>query len=100
MTITRPQPRVQSLTEWSKAHIQAVFEADTDDESIQAMQETFSQDLRAEVNGVEVGYPQVKAQVLALRKGNKLQVTWKGLVESASNDASTLVRPQPSPSVA
>jgi hypothetical protein len=73
------------LTEWCKRHIQAVFEAETEEEAVSAIEDTFSKDLQATINGFTAVYAQVKTQILDLRKSGKLRVSWKGFVESGNN---------------
>ncbi|KAH6913465.1 hypothetical protein BKA70DRAFT_1525781 [Coprinopsis sp. MPI-PUGE-AT-0042] len=74
-----------SLTEWCKRHIQAVFEAETSEGAVSAIEETFSKDLQASINGFTASYEQVKSQILTLRKSSKLRISWKGFVESGNN---------------
>ncbi|KAL1739953.1 hypothetical protein HDZ31DRAFT_48477 [Schizophyllum fasciatum] len=73
----RPQ-RLNNLTDWSIEHIRAVFEARTDDDSLRAIESTFSERLEGTVNGAPLSRPQVAQMVLAMRSSAPygLRVDW------------------------
>ena len=87
-----------SLAQWSQEHIQCIFESNTDEISIQAIEETFSKTLRGNINGKDIGYEHLKQSVLALRKEAKdsgLKVVWDKVIE-VPIDAKNKVRSLPS----
>lgn len=77
-------PQLSSLTEWSKEHICAVFESSNTDESLKAIQETFSTSINATLNGKQLGYDEIVQMVIAMRNEapEGLKVEWLGAVES------------------
>src|SRR6266508_6152107 len=73
-----------TLTQWSHEHIQKVFESSTDDDSIRALEETFSTTLTGSANGKALSYEDVRHLVLAMRNealGGNLKVEWHSGVE-------------------
>ncbi|KAF8173054.1 hypothetical protein BJ912DRAFT_859650 [Pholiota molesta] len=80
-------PQLSSLAEWSKKHICAVFESSNSEESLKAIQETFSNSINATLNGKQLGYDDIVHMVIAMRneapKG--LKVEWLTAVESTSS---------------
>ena len=74
---------LSSLTQWSQEHVRAIFESSSNDEFIQAIEETFSSDLKAMVNGKRVGRQEIKQSVLSMRTESSggLRVEWKQTVE-------------------
>lgn len=79
--------KLSSLTQWSKEHIRAIFESPSDEQSTQAVDETFSSDMKAIANGRQVGLPEIKQLVLSIRAESPrgLRVEWKQSVEEAFN---------------
>lgn len=95
-----PSTAKLSLVEWSKVHIKRVFEASTEMEALKAVEETFSKELKATVNGTAVGYPHIKGQVVSQLKSSaedgvngRLKVTWKAIIDSESNPSARVERP-------
>ncbi|KAF8626932.1 hypothetical protein AX17_006432 [Amanita inopinata Kibby_2008] len=91
-----PVNRLCSLTEWSEQHIRSIFEAETDQDALQAIQNTFSESLSASINGAALSREGIDTLVLAMRGGcggsnssedaanrqrSRLQVQWKHGVE-------------------
>ncbi|EPQ52722.1 hypothetical protein GLOTRDRAFT_131959 [Gloeophyllum trabeum ATCC 11539] len=72
-----------TLTEWSKQHISAVFESRNDAESLRAVEETFSPDVRVLLNGTPVNREGVKQLVVAMRRAAPagLKVDWQVTVD-------------------
>ena len=80
-----------SLTEWSQQHIRAIFEAETDEGAVRAIQSTFADKVSASVNGAPLPREGIDALVLAMRNvcggpvnangtngtSTSLQVQWK-----------------------
>lgn len=77
-----------SLTVWSMQHIRDVFEASSDEEALQALDNTFARNVEATVNGRPIQYQDIQGMVLALRKGSRLKVSWQQARE-LPDDAST-----------
>ncbi|KAF9533928.1 hypothetical protein CPB83DRAFT_844782 [Crepidotus variabilis] len=80
---------LSSLTHWSQEHIRRVFESDSDVETMEAIEATFSRSIRANINGSERGYEQIKHSVLALRqevRENGLKVVWHSTVEAPADE--------------
>lgn len=75
--------KLSSLTQWSQEHVRAIFESSTNEEFIQAVEETFSSDIKATVNGKQVGRHEIKQSALSLRAESPggLRVEWKHTVE-------------------
>lgn len=75
--------KLPSLTLWSQEHIRAIFESSTNEESIQAIDETFSSNIKATLNGKQVDQFEIKQLVLSMRaeSPNGLRVEWKQTVE-------------------
>lgn len=80
---TENSKELSSLTQWSQEHVRAIFESSSDEESIQAIEETFSGDIKAMVNGKQVGRQEIKQLVLSMRaeSSGDLRVEWKQTVE-------------------
>ena len=80
---TENAAELSSLTQWSQEHIRAIFESSSNEEFIQALEETFSRDLKATVNGKQVGRQEIKQSVLTMRAESSggLRVEWKQMVE-------------------
>ena len=80
---TKNAIELSSLTKWSQEHVRAIFESSSSEESIQALEETFSSDLKATVNGKRVGRQEIKRSVLSMRgeSSGGLRVEWKETVE-------------------
>ena len=74
---------LSSLTRWSQEHVRAILESSSDEESIQAIEETFSSDIKATINGKQVGRKEIKQSVLSMRSESSggLRVEWKHTVE-------------------
>jgi hypothetical protein len=75
---------LSSLTEWSQEHVRAIFESSSNEEFIQAVEETFSSDIKATINGKQVGRQDIKQSVLSMRAESSsggLKVEWKHTVE-------------------
>lgn len=83
---------LSSLSQWSQQHIRAVFEAPTEQDSLQAMQETFSPSIKANLNGKPLGFAEIRNMVLLMRNSspNGLKIRWLQAVE-APHDASNRV---------
>ena len=81
-----------SLTQWSQQHIRTIFEAPTEEESLQAMRETFSPSIKANLNGKPLGFTDIRSMVLLMRNSspNGLKIRWLQAVE-APYDASNRV---------
>lgn len=88
---------LSSLTEWSAEHIRGVFEAQTDDDSLRAIADTFSDKLTATVNGRSLTREGISQLVLAMRKQSRgcLAVKWKESVEVPRDPATNRVRTLP-----
>jgi len=83
--------RLPTLTEWSVDHIRAVFEAPTDSHALQAISDTFSNNLSATVNGRPLNRSGVENLVLAMRRdaaSTGLKVDWERTLE-VPDDANT-----------
>ncbi|KIJ96530.1 hypothetical protein K443DRAFT_282042 [Laccaria amethystina LaAM-08-1] len=83
--------QLSSLTEWSVQHIQHIFESTSDEAALRAVENTFSDDLIATVNGARINQQGIKHHVLALRQSPSrggLKVYWQHTVE-ASRDPTT-----------
>lgn len=74
---------LSSLTEWSVEHIRDVFEALTDEESLDAIANTFSENITATLNGKPLPRQGIDTLVLSMRKQScgRLKVDWKQSVE-------------------
>ncbi|KAL9712125.1 hypothetical protein Ac2012v2_005203 [Leucoagaricus gongylophorus] len=72
-----------SLTSWSMQHIHDIFEASSDDESLRALDKTFTKDVEATVNGNSIQYRDIQRMVLGLRKdsSSRLRVSWQQVHE-------------------
>ncbi|KJA16422.1 hypothetical protein HYPSUDRAFT_193150 [Hypholoma sublateritium FD-334 SS-4] len=79
---------LSSLSQWSEQHIRAVFEAPTEQESLQAMKETFSPSIKAYLNGKPLGFAEIRSMILLMRNNspNGLKIRWLQAVE-APHDA-------------
>lgn len=68
-----------SLTSWSMQHIHDIFEASSDEESLRALDKTFTRNVEATVNGHSIQYQDIQRMVLGLRKGSstRLKVSWQ-----------------------
>ena len=75
--------KLSSLTQWSQEHVRAIFESPSNEEFIQAVEETFSSDIKATINGKQVGRQEIKQSVLSMRAESSggLRVEWKHTVE-------------------
>lgn len=83
--------QLSSLTDWSVQHIQDIFESISDEAALRAVENTFSDDLIATVNGARINKRGIKQLVLALRQSASrcgLNVYWQHAVE-ASRDPTT-----------
>ncbi|KAL0953259.1 hypothetical protein HGRIS_004509 [Hohenbuehelia grisea] len=76
-------PQLSSLSEWSAQHIRDVFEAPSDDAAIRAVENTFSEDLEATINGQPLKRDNIKQLVIAMRQDapSGLKVHWHRAVE-------------------
>lgn len=78
--------KLPSIIQWSQEHIQAVFESSSDEKSIQAIEETFSSDIKATINGKQVNRDEIKQLVLSMRAGSSdsggLRIEWKHVIEA------------------
>jgi hypothetical protein len=74
---------LSSLTQWSQEHVRAIFESSSNEKSIQAVEETFSSDIKATINGKQVDRQEIKQSVLSMRaeSSSGLRVEWKHTVE-------------------
>ncbi|PFH48362.1 hypothetical protein AMATHDRAFT_49568 [Amanita thiersii Skay4041] len=75
----KSSPRLSTLKEWSEKHIKAIFEADTDEEALRAIEETFSSNVTGSLNGVPINNRKgVEMLVLTLRGGKGgMKVRWQ-----------------------
>jgi hypothetical protein len=94
--------KLSSLTQWSQEHIQSIFESPSNEESIQAVDETFSSDIKATLNGKQIGLPEIKQLVLSMRAESPrgLRVDWNHSVEAPQdgyNNRVFFVRTPPRP---
>jgi hypothetical protein len=79
---TKNAMELSSLTQWSQEHIRAIFESPSNEESIQAIDEIFSSDIKAILNGKQVGLLEIKQSVILMRaESSGLKVEWKQSVE-------------------
>ena len=80
---TENDRELSSLTQWSQEHIRAIFESSSNEEFNHAIEKTFSSDLKAMVNGKQVGRQEIKQSVLSMRteSSGSLRVEWKQTVE-------------------
>ena len=87
---TRNSPGFSSLSEWSVAHIESIFQATSHNEAMRAVDETFADDVEAYMNGVRIDVEGIKTQVQDLRQSSKrgLRVRWKDLVEAPNRRGS------------
>ncbi|KAK2460244.1 hypothetical protein APHAL10511_007633 [Amanita phalloides] len=81
--------RLCSLSEWSQQHIRDVFEAETDEDALRAIRNTFADGVDARANGKPLPREGIDALVLAMRNccanveeddgmpRSKLRVQWK-----------------------
>lgn len=78
---------LSSLTEWSMQHIQSIFEAHSDEQSLLAISDTFSDDVHIVVNGLTVSRDDINQLVLSLRRCSSrgLKVYWQQAVEAPSD---------------
>jgi hypothetical protein len=87
-----------SLTEWSQSHIQRVFEAQSDAQCLEAINDTFTPTVQATLNGKSVSPADVKNFVLALRRagqengGSGLRVHWKYALDAPDDPNTNRVR--------
>ncbi|TRM64314.1 hypothetical protein BD626DRAFT_568082 [Schizophyllum amplum] len=73
------QFRLKTLTDWSTAHIRAVFEAASDAAALRAIEDTFAERLEGSVNGAPLSRPHLAQMVLAMRQSagpRGLRVEW------------------------
>ncbi|PFH48354.1 hypothetical protein AMATHDRAFT_65594 [Amanita thiersii Skay4041] len=75
----KSSPHLSTLGEWAEKHITSIFEADTDEEALRAIEETFSRNVTGSLNGVPINNrKEVEMLVLTLRGGKgSLKVSWK-----------------------
>lgn len=98
MTQHNPSPnaiRLSSLSEWSVERMAAIFEAVTEEDALEAIAETFSDNVQATLNGLPLPRPIIDKAVLAMRPSPNggLKVVWKEKTE-APKDSSNRVRMQ------
>jgi hypothetical protein len=90
--------RLSSLTEWSQSHIKRVFEAKSDSQCLEAINDTFTPSVKATLNGQSVSPADVKNFVLALRRageqngGSGLRVHWKYALDVPDDPNTNRVR--------
>ena len=82
-----------SLTEWSIQHIRDVFEAHSDELSLRAISTTFSESLRASINGVPIDQEGIKELVMGMRRTSRghLRVHWQQTIEAPSDPTTNRV---------
>ena len=92
---TIPQTALTSLCQWSQEHIKSIFEAQCDEESMRAVDETFSPFLKGKMNGNELNREDIKRLVQALRESSRqkagsagLKVHWMYIHETPMTDSS------------
>jgi hypothetical protein len=94
--------KLSSLTQWSQEHVRAIFESPSNEEFIQAVEETFLSDIKATVNGKQVGRQEIKESVLSMRAESSggLRVEWKDTVEVPQDTYNRVIffEPRPRPS--
>ena len=90
---------LSSLTQWSQEHVQAIFESSSNEEFIQAVEETFSSDIKATINGKQVGRQEIKQSVLSMRAESSggLRVEWKHTVEVPQDTYNRVIFSEPGP---
>ncbi|KAF9552295.1 hypothetical protein CPC08DRAFT_728730 [Agrocybe pediades] len=78
---------LSTLTQWSHEHIARIFTSTNDEDSLRALEETFSQDVVARLNGRQIKFDDIKRSVLALRREavgyGGLRVHWEHSVEAS-----------------
>ncbi|KAF8910534.1 hypothetical protein CPB84DRAFT_1672620 [Gymnopilus junonius] len=82
--------QLTSLTQWSKERIQKIFESPSDKDSIRAIEETFSKNVDATINGRKITFGDIKQSVLSIRKDSRsggLRVQWHQTVEAPINSS-------------
>jgi len=74
---------LSSLSSWSMQHIKDVFEAPKDADSSRAIDATFSPDIKAMLNGMQLNKDGIRQLVQAMRKASTtgLKVEWLSTVE-------------------
>ena len=86
--------KLSSLTHWSQEHIRVIFESSSNEESIQAVDQTFSSSIKAMLNGKQIGRPEIKQLVLSMRAESSdggLRVEWKQTVEVPQDEYNRVI---------
>ena len=80
---------LSSIYEWSIDHIKHVFEAKTEEDSLEAIDDTFSHHIEIIMNGKELSRGELQKFVLAMVKssGFRLGVSWQNAVEVPRDDS-------------
>ncbi|KAF8150109.1 hypothetical protein B0H34DRAFT_666593 [Crassisporium funariophilum] len=83
MAVQQATIPLTSLTQWSQEHIRAVFESPSNEDSMQAVDETFAKTVNATLNGKPMGAAEIRQLVLSMRKESPggLKVQWQQTVE-------------------
>lgn len=91
--------KLSSLTQWSQEHVRTIFESPSNEEFIQAFEETFSSDIKATMNGKQVGRQEIKQSVLSMRAESSgvLRVEWKHTVEVPQDTYNRVMIFEPKP---
>ena len=85
--------KLSTLTQWSQEHVRAIFESSTNEELIQAVEKAFSSDMKAMLNGKQIGRHEIKQSVLSMRAESSggLRVEWKHTVEAPQDTFNRVV---------
>ena len=77
---------LSSLTQWSHEHIAKIFTSTNDEDCLQALRDTFSRDVRAKLNDIQIGFDDIKRSVMILRRESVghggLRIHWEHGVEA------------------
>ncbi|EGO25080.1 hypothetical protein SERLADRAFT_491638 [Serpula lacrymans var. lacrymans S7.9] len=83
----RHAAKLASLSAWSSQHVGCIFETRTDEDSLQAIDATFSKNLTASINGAPLNRDGLKQLVLTMRHSSArgLNVEWKQALDVAKD---------------
>jgi len=87
MEVHSETTKLCSLSEWSVQHIRDIFEACDDEQSLQAILATFSNNLTASMNGMPLSLEGINQLVLDMRRSSPggLKVHWQHAMEDAQD---------------
>jgi hypothetical protein len=74
-------------------HINQIFEAPNDEESLRAVDTAFSRSIEASVNGKPIQYQDIQGMVLSLRTNSNLKVLWQRAQELPDDATTNQVSP-------